>query len=33
MDRGRDLGIKAFGVEAQRIMRLEKGHVIIGQDS
>ena len=33
MDRGRDLGIKAFGVEAQRIMRSRKGHVIIGQDS
>jgi sarcosine oxidase subunit alpha len=30
---GRDLGIEAFGIEAQRIMRLEKGHVIIGQDT
>ena len=30
---GDDLGIGAFGVEAQRIMRLEKGHFIIGQDT
>jgi sarcosine oxidase subunit alpha len=33
MDRGADLGIGAFGVEAQRIMRLEKGHMIVGQDT
>ena len=26
-------GIRPFGVEAQRILRLEKGHVIIGQDT
>jgi len=25
--------IRPFGVEAQRILRLEKGHIIIGQDS
>ena len=30
---GADLGVKAFGVEAQRIMRLEKGHFIVGQDT
>jgi sarcosine oxidase subunit alpha len=30
---GKDLGIGAFGVEAQRIMRLEKGHFIVGQDT
>jgi sarcosine oxidase subunit alpha len=30
---GADLGIKPFGVEAQRIMRLEKGHAIVGQDT
>ncbi len=30
---GADLGIGAFGVEAQRIMRLEKGHFIVGQDT
>jgi len=33
METGRDLGIQPFGVEAQRILRLEKGHLIIGQDS
>jgi sarcosine oxidase subunit alpha len=30
---GGDLGIAPFGVEAQRIMRLEKGHFIVGQDT
>jgi sarcosine oxidase subunit alpha len=30
---GADLGCGAFGVEAQRIMRLEKGHFIVGQDT
>ena len=30
---GNDLGIAPFGIEAQRIMRLEKGHVIVGQDT
>ena len=30
---GEDLEIGAFGVEAQRIMRLEKGHFIVGQDT
>jgi sarcosine oxidase subunit alpha len=33
MDRGADLGIAPFGVEAQRILRLEKGHLIVGQDT
>lgn len=33
MDAGRDLGIEAFGVEAQRVLRLEKQHVIVGQDT
>ena len=33
LDVGADLGIAAFGVEAQRIMRLEKGHLIVGQDT
>jgi sarcosine oxidase subunit alpha len=33
LDVGDDLGIKPFGVEAQRIMRLEKGHAIVGQDT
>jgi len=30
---GADLGIGPFGVEAQRIMRLEKGHFIVSQDT
>ncbi|HEV3118822.1 MAG TPA: glycine cleavage T C-terminal barrel domain-containing protein, partial [Gemmataceae bacterium] len=30
---GASVGIKPFGVEAQRILRLEKGHLIIGQDT
>src|SRR5215211_6301150 len=33
MQRGADLGVGPFGVEAQRILRLEKGHFIIGQDT
>jgi sarcosine oxidase subunit alpha len=33
LERGRDLGIAPFGIEAQRIMRLEKGHVVVGQDT
>src|SRR3546814_8507282 len=30
---GATFGIRPFGVEAQRILRLEKGHVIVGQDT
>jgi len=30
---GADFGMRLFGVEAQRLLRLEKGHVIIGQDT
>jgi sarcosine oxidase subunit alpha len=30
---GQDLGVGPFGLEAQRIMRLEKGHFIVGQDT
>ncbi|HMC65503.1 MAG TPA: FAD-dependent oxidoreductase [Gemmataceae bacterium] len=30
---GKELGLRRFGVEAQRILRLEKGHIIIGQDT
>lgn len=33
MDAGSDLGVAPFGLEAQRIMRLEKGHFIVGQDT
>ena len=30
---GEPYGIRPFGIEAQRVLRLEKGHVIIGQDT
>ncbi len=30
---GADAGIRPFGVEAQRLLRLEKGHLIVGQDT
>jgi sarcosine oxidase subunit alpha len=33
LEAGADLGGRAFGVEAQRILRLEKGHLIVGQDT
>jgi len=33
MEQGADLGVGPFGVEAQRILRLEKGHFIVGQDT
>ncbi len=33
MEAGKPQGIQPFGVEAQRLLRLEKGHVIIGQDT
>ena len=33
MEAGADHGIRPFGVEAQRILRLEKGHLIVGQDT
>src|SRR5439155_111405 len=26
-------GVRPFGVEAKRVLRLEKGHIIVGQDS
>ena len=32
-DAGSDLSVAPFGLEAQRIMRLEKGHFIVGQDT
>jgi sarcosine oxidase subunit alpha len=31
--KGRDLEAAPFGLEPQRILRLEKGHVIVGQDT
>jgi sarcosine oxidase subunit alpha len=33
MEAGADFGIAAFGLEAQRILRLEKQHIIVGQDT
>ncbi len=30
---GSSMGLRAFGVEAQRVLRLEKGHLIVGQDT
>ncbi|MCP5029787.1 MAG: FAD-dependent oxidoreductase [Actinomycetia bacterium] len=33
LEGGADLGVRPFGLEAQRIMRLEKGHFIVGQDT
>ena len=33
MEAGAEFGIAPFGLEAQRILRLEKKHVIVGQDT
>jgi sarcosine oxidase subunit alpha len=33
LESGADLGAKPFGLEAQRILRLEKQHIIVGQDT
>jgi sarcosine oxidase subunit alpha len=33
LEAGREAGLRPYGVEAQRILRLEKGHLIIGQDT
>ena len=33
MEAGAAHGIRPFGVEAQRLLRLEKGHILIGQDT
>jgi len=33
MQAGAEDGIRPVGVEAQRVLRLEKGHVIVGQDT
>jgi sarcosine oxidase, subunit alpha len=33
LDQGADLGVRPFGLEAQRILRLEKQHIIVGQDT
>lgn len=33
IEAGKPEGIKPFGVEAQRVLRLEKGHIIVSQDT
>ena len=33
MRAGEPWGLRPFGVEAQRLLRLEKGHIIVGQDT
>jgi sarcosine oxidase subunit alpha len=33
LEAGAPFGIRPFGVEAQRVLRLEKGHIIVGQDT
>jgi len=33
MKAGQHFGIRPFGVEAQRLLRLEKGHIIVSQDT
>ena len=33
LEAGAEHGITPFGVEAQRLLRLEKGHLIVGQDT
>ena len=33
MDAGKEFGVSPFGVEAQRILRLEKKHIIVNQDT
>jgi sarcosine oxidase subunit alpha len=33
LERGEELGIRPFGLEPQRILRLEKMHILVGQDT
>ncbi|MDK2778466.1 MAG: (2Fe-2S)-binding protein [Pseudomonadota bacterium] len=33
MEAGAEFGIRPFGVETQRLLRLEKGHIIVSQDT
>jgi sarcosine oxidase, subunit alpha len=33
LERGADLGVRPFGLEPQRVLRLEKMHIIVGQDT
>jgi sarcosine oxidase subunit alpha len=33
MEAGKQFGVRPYGLEASRILRLEKGHILIGQDT
>lgn len=33
MEAGREVGLVPYGLEASRVLRLEKGHIIVGQDT
>ena len=33
MDAGREFGLKPFGLEPQRLLRLQKMHILVGQDT
>jgi len=33
LDAGSDLGLRPFGLEPQRVLRLEKMHILVGQDT
>ncbi len=33
LERGADLDVTPFGLEAQRVLRLEKQHILVGQDT
>jgi sarcosine oxidase subunit alpha len=33
LEAGKDLGIRPFGLEPQRVLRLQKQHIIVGQDT
>jgi sarcosine oxidase subunit alpha len=33
LEQGEDLGIRPFGLEPQRVLRLEKMHILVGQDT
>ena len=33
VEAGKEFGIKNFGLEAQNVLRMEKGHIILGQES
>ncbi|MFK8019334.1 MAG: glycine cleavage T C-terminal barrel domain-containing protein [Pseudomonadales bacterium] len=33
IEAGKEYNLQPFGIEAQRVLRLEKGHIIIGQDT